>query len=415
MARAMTAAGAAAALTMAWWSAASARAEEGAVPPISLGDARAAAVARAPELALARAREAIARAQIDAAGALANPTLTVVTARQTATLGTAVSVPLPLFGQRTTAVSAARADAEAVRLDTEAVRREALWSGTMAWLDLWEAQERARLLAGAAADAGRVAAIAEERFKAGSAARVDVLRTSADSARARADASAGASAIPAAAARLAIWIGADERGALRALGEPSLPGVLADLLTLERTIPGHPAVERDRAQVAAAAAHVGAEKRLRWPSVAAELAVNQNDPTLPGTDVIAGVSFEVPVLSLRSGAIARARAEQALAETGAEVEARRLRAALVDAYRRAEGAGEQARALATDVLPALEEVRRMTEEGYRDGRIDLLRVLEAERALVESRLAQVQARAAWQRALADVERSVGASWNGAGR
>jgi outer membrane protein TolC len=58
-------------------------------------------------------------------------------------------------------------------------------------------------------------------------------------------------------------------------------------------------------------------------------------------------------------------------------------------------------------LPALEEARQMTEEGYRDGHVDLLRVLEAQRAALEGRTAYVEAQAAWQRARADVERAVG--------
>jgi outer membrane protein TolC len=50
----------------------------------------------------------------------------------------------------------------------------------------------------------------------------------------------------------------------------------------------------------------------------------------------------------------------------------------------------------------------MTEEGYRDGRVDLLRVLDAQRAVLDGRSAYVEAQVAWQRALADVERAMGA-------
>jgi outer membrane protein TolC len=49
----------------------------------------------------------------------------------------------------------------------------------------------------------------------------------------------------------------------------------------------------------------------------------------------------------------------------------------------------------------------MTEEGYRDGRVDLLRLIDAQRARLESRVAEVEAEAAWERALAEVERAAG--------
>src|SRR5215831_11829104 len=67
-----------------------------AVHQISLAEARAEAARRSPDVVIAIGREEIARAQIDVAGALANPTVTVQTARQTARLGTALSLPLPL-------------------------------------------------------------------------------------------------------------------------------------------------------------------------------------------------------------------------------------------------------------------------------------------------------------------------------
>ncbi len=384
-----------------------ARAQTAGTRPVTFAAARSAGERAAPDVTLAARRDAVTRAQLGVAGALANPTVGVTTARETARLGASVSLPLPVFGQRGTAMAAAQSDADAAALDVEAARAEGRFAASIAWLDLWEAEGRARLFAEAAADAERVAAIADEKFKAGSAPRVDVLRTAADRGRARADASFAASAVPAAAARLAIAMGAPNMDRPGTEGSPDLEVERRELVDLVRLLPAHPAVRRDRGRIDAAAAHVRAEQRLRWPTINAELAVNWHDPTLPATDVIGGLAFEAPVLSLRGGAIARARAEQALAETSAELELRRLGGDLADAWARAQGAGGRARALATDVLPALDEVRRMTEEGYRDGRVDLLRLIDAQRARLDSRLAQVEAQAAWERALAEVERAAG--------
>ena len=170
----------------------------------------------------------------------------------------------------------------------------------------------------------------------------------------------------------------------------------------------HPALRRDRAQADAAAARVRAEQRARWPVVTADLAVAAGDPTLPGTDVLAGLSFEAPVLNQRGGPIAHARAEERLATWTTETELRRLAADLTAGYRQSESAAARARTLTDEVIQALEEARRMTEEGYRDGRVDLLRVLEAQSAVRDAKIASIEARAAWQRARADVERAVGA-------
>jgi len=375
-----------------------------AAQPVTLAEARMRALRAGPELLLARQREQVARAQVDVAGALPNPTVGVTTARLTARLTTSLLQPLPLFGQRGAGIDAARADAEAAHLDIAAVAVDARLGVTAAWLELWAAQERTRLLQQAAADAARVADIAHDRFAAGSGPRVDEVRTTGERARARAEADAAALAVPAAGARLGVWLG---EGAWRADGAPSLGPLPDETQALQQLFEQHPALRRDRAQALAAAQHVRAEQRARWPIVAAQVVIAQNDPTTPGTDVIGGLSFEAPVLSRRGGAIAHARAEQYLAELTAEVDLRRLTAQLIDAYRQSDAAALRARALASDVLPALEEALRMTEGGYRDGRVDLLRVLDAQRALLEARLAAMDAQATWQRALAELERAIG--------
>jgi cobalt-zinc-cadmium efflux system outer membrane protein len=389
-----------------------ARAEETTPHALSLAEARALATRAGADVVLSERRESVARAQADAAGALGNPTVSFESARLSARLTTGISVPLPLFGQRAAAVAAARADADAVTLETNAVRLESRWSATRAWLDLWEAQERVALLETAAEEARRLAAIAQERFAAGSTPRLDAVRTNADRARADAEALAAKTGVAAAAARLATWLGAGDRPPLRAAGSPELGPLPPEAEALQGLLARHPALERDRAQAAAAAARVRSEQRLRWPIVNAQIAVAQSDPTLPGTDVVGGLSFEAPVLSQRGGAIARARAEQGLAEATTDFDARRLGLQLVDATQQARGASLRAQALGKEVLPALEEARRMTEEGYRDGRVDLLRVLETQRALLEGRLAYVEARSTSQRALADVERALGVALEG---
>jgi len=65
------------------------------------------------------------------------------------------------------------------------------------------------------------------------------------------------------------------------------------------------------------------------------------------------------------------------------------------------------RALRDEVLPDMQEAYAMTEEGYRAGRVELLRVLEAQRALLDSRLSEAEAVATWTRAVADLERALG--------
>src|SRR5262249_20950473 len=201
-----------------------------------------------------------AEADVAVAGAWPNPTLTVETATVTAHLLASASIPLPIFGQVGTKVDAARAAVDVARLDTAATRAEARWAATVAWVDLREAGERARVLGGAATDPGRTLGSGTPRVEPGRAPRSDAGRGAAQSARARAEAAAADAGVRAASARLALLVGAPPGTTLRAAGTAEFHGraELAD---------DHPALRRDRAAVGAAQSKVRAEQRQRVPVV----------------------------------------------------------------------------------------------------------------------------------------------------
>ncbi|MFO0728149.1 MAG: TolC family protein [Myxococcota bacterium] len=387
----------------------------GAPPALELSylEALEASSTEAAEVRLAERRTELSAAEIAAAGALANPSFGIGTARLTARLTASMALPLPLFGQRSTAIEAAEADHRVATLGVRSARQEARLLTALAWLELWSSAARAALLEEAAHDAQRVQEIAEERFAAGSGARLDVLRSGADRARAGAEASAARGLIEAAAARLSVMVGGPEDRLLLPKGRPPEPAPLPSLEELLERVALHPALARDRAEIAAASAHRAREERQRWPILTPAVSVSALDPTTPGTDVIVGLGFELPLLSLRGGAIARAAAEESMATEAERLDARRLRAALRDAYRRTESSATTLKALREEVLPALAEAKAMTEEGYQSGRVDLLRVLEAARARLESQLAEVEAFAGWARAYAELEAALGTEVHGA--
>lgn len=377
------------------------------VRPVTFAQVRAWAEAEGPEVGLALARERASLADVRVAGVLPNPTLTVTHATRSVHLGATVSLPLRLFGQRGTAIEAARADLGAARLDTRALQQEARWSATNAWVDAWEAEGRARLLDDAAAQADRLAAIAQVQYDAGLVPRVDVVRARADAAAARADAEEARAAIDAAAARLALWLPV-AGGAPRAAGAPGFPAELPSIETLRTAFLRQPALRRGRAQVEAASAHVRAQRRQRWPTLVPEFTLAYDDPTLPGSEIAVGIALDVPLLDFQGHAIARAEADLALARTTEATDARQLEMQFEDACHRARGAGRKAALLRAEAVPELEQALHMTLEGYRDGRVPLLAVLDAQRTLRDTRLTALAAEADWQRAYADVERSVGA-------
>jgi len=373
---------------------------------VSFREAREEAARVAMPVRIAEAEADVSMANVTIADTLQNPTLSVSTAKETARLGISLGLPLPLFGQRATARRAALADADAATLNVGVARVDARRSATLAWIDLFTAEERTRLLALAAEEAERLFRIAKEKFDAGTGPRLDLVRTRAESAAAAAEVAKRLELSYS--AKLAPWIGAAPDAELSTIGQPGYPiDSPKGLSTLVAQVTDHPTMRRDRAEVVAAGKHIENERRLRLPVLTPQVTVNQFDPGLPGTDVIAGLSFEIPVLGLRKGEIARARALETLASRASDADAQALRAAVSDAFRRLEGAEIRLHALREQVLPAMKEARDMTEEGYRSGRIDQIRMIETERAFLESRMAEVEAAADWHRAVADVEWSVG--------
>jgi cobalt-zinc-cadmium efflux system outer membrane protein len=180
-----------------------------------------------------------------------------------------------------------------------------------------------------------------------------------------------------------------------------LPQVAANL-------DAHPALAHDEQLIAAAAAHVKSEERQRLPVVDALLTVTAGDPSLGyAPDVIGGLAFELPVLNQRGGPVDKARADEAIAREQAAADRLRFDAALREAHVRATAASERVVAFERDVLPAAVKARAMTQEGYQDGRVDLLRLLEAQRAVLEARLSSLDARVAYQRAMVELERTSG--------
>ncbi|MFO0746101.1 MAG: TolC family protein [Myxococcota bacterium] len=376
--------------------------------PIAFDEACRAAMERAPEVLLGQADVAVAAADIETEAALPNPTLGVASATRTARLSTSLALPMALFGQRLAAARAARRDRDVAALDLALARLEARWGAAEAWIALWQAQAQAAILSAAVADASAVLKVAETRYDAGSGARVDIVQAKATLARAEAERAAGDGAIAAASARLARWLGRDPSEDLIAAGDPPDPGTaLAPLDALRQRLAGHPALARDAGAEAAARAHEAAERRQRWPLVEAQVTVNQFDPSFSGAELVVGLALELPVFDRRDGPIARARAEEARASASAALDAERLDAEATAAWREAETARRRLAALARDVLPAAREVAAMTREGFASGRLDLLRVLEADQAVRQAQADELEARAAWARALAALEHAVG--------
>jgi cobalt-zinc-cadmium efflux system outer membrane protein len=385
---------------------------------VTLDEALRAARQAAPDLIIARARVSVAHAEVGIAGVYPNPSVIAGTSTQAAKLSAGVSVPLVVLGQRGAAIDAARADESTVVLDADVTWNDVRQATVRAYVALWLAEGVAAARRESATIEATLETAVMQRVQVGSAPELDALRVHAEKLRADADVLEATAHVTAAATDLGRWMGLTQGAAMRASASPAVPDAAPPLSVLMARLDASALVRREQSDVHASEARVAREHALVRPSMALDLGLDAFDPTLlppsapagaqPPVNYRAQLTIEVPILNQRGpyvdreralGDVARARVQAARVQGAAELSA---------AYQTFEAATAQHRTLAESVVPAAQGAARATEEAYALGRAQLLAVLDAERALVDARVAALQAQAARADAWADVEHSLGA-------
>ena len=383
----------------------SASAQEATAPRvISLPEALQAAD-RLPDLTAAEAALRAAEAGIKAAGRWPDPAFTFATRSITAKESYALSMPLPWPG-RGARIEVARANAFLAGTDREAARllaRRALrlaWFNTAAREDMaTAAMDRAERVKGTA---GAVTAL----YDAGRVALLELSRARADAAIAAADEVQVEEEHRIAESVLRRLLGVESPQRIRV--ERPLPAFEAspDLeAVLTVALVHSPAARAAEARVRSAKAAVRLASALRFPGVAVAAGADRNDPTQPGTDRSIGVSLTVPLGAGPALAIARGERDRAIALR--DQAKREVADAVEQAWRTAHAARARYEALLKDALPDARQAADLAQVAYREGRSDIFRVLDAERALAEARAALAAAYLAWGVAHADLLTAMG--------
>ncbi len=175
---------------------------------------------------------------------------------------------------------------------------------------------------------------------------------------------------------------------------------------LEAFIERNPDVARWRDEMALRRADVALEKAVRVPDPIVGVGTRRLRD-LGASALTAGVSIPLPLFNRNQGAIREARyriKEAEEAGRAAVVMAHRL---FVDAYQRLSIADAEVAALRDEILPAAQESFSATQEGYREGKFDLLTVLDAQRTFFEAMNRYIDALETYHVTRAEVERLIG--------
>jgi cobalt-zinc-cadmium efflux system outer membrane protein len=129
---------------------------------------------------------------------------------------------------------------------------------------------------------------------------------------------------------------------------------------------------------------------------------------LPGQVYVgAGIALPLPVWRRNQGELAMARAERSRLDSETTVAEREVGAEVERAYRAAIALGEIVQTLEKEVLPAAEAGVELINQGWRAGKFDLFRVIQASREESDARRSQLESLGALWEATIAVDRATG--------
>lgn len=365
------------------------------------------ALCRNPALRAELTRIDAALATLDEARRPANPQLSMMGPIGPITAVATLLVPLESLWQMPNRTEAAARDAdvagEAVLMRALDVVRDA----RLLHVELGLAADRAEVRAELARIAAEIARIASVRAGVGEVSPLEERVLAAD-ARTSADASdlAHTEAVMARARLVATLAVDDTPGSplqARFSTDVATPPALRELIGFARV--ARPDARSAELAISAATARAGWE-RSRIVNLGALVETQWGQPAGPALRL--GGRADLPIFNQNQGGIGRAEAEVERATAQHEMVARTVIMEVTLAHARFEQATRSRQRFETEVLPALDAALEMATHGFETGDQPFLIVLDVQRRAGEARLRRAELIAEQRRALAELERAIGA-------
>lgn len=364
------------------------------------------ALERSPRFLAELARVDSARADLDEAGRIANPQLTLGGPLGPITALALIALPLESLWQMPARTEAATRALESVAEGVVQTGLDVARDARLAHIEVALGQGRVALRRELLELVGELARIAEARSRLGEASPAEAAIARAEE-RAAADAlEAAETSVIVATARLReqLGLGNDEPAfAVVYRVEPIEPPAVTELLIAARA--SRPDVRGAELAVQAAAARAGWE-RTRVLTLTTQVEAQWTTPDQVGVRL--GGRIDLPIFGANPGGIGRADAE--VSRTAAQLDGLRLRvtAEVIEARARVVQARASLATYRDEVLPALDEAQRIALRTYELGEDTYLIVLDALRRVVAARVLELDLVAESRRAAAELERAIGA-------
>lgn len=313
-----------------------------------------------------------------------------------------------LGGKRGKRTQVAGLATELAGWDYETKRLDILTKATKAFLGVVAAQQTVSLHEELIDLSARVLTTVQEQAKVGKVSPLEVTKAEVEHASAQLELEHARRALEVTRKQLAATWGSTEVNFERVEGKLGEPRPIPAAQELASRISQNPDIARWSVEMAKRRAAVKLEESARIPDI--ELGVGfRHLREIGDSAFLVGLSFPLPFFDRNQGGIRAA--EAGLAKGSIEQHAAELQVltAFAEAYQSLAMAYADATSLETKILPAAEKTFEATLEGYREGKFELLELLDAQRTFFETRAQQNQSLAAYHNAVADVERLLGES------
>jgi len=185
-----------------------------------------------------------------------------------------------------------------------------------------------------------------------------------------------------------------------------LPGV-PPIEEIHSRLAQNPDLARWAAEIAQRQAALDLERTKRVPDVTVS-AGYRRFTDIDSNALLIGASVPLPLFDRNRAAIEEANVRLSKAQSEQRAAQLRVSATLAEAYRTLASAQDELATLTANVIPGARSAFDATSEGYRLGRFGYLEVLEAQRTLVSANAQYLRALSEFHKAVADVERLIGA-------
>jgi cobalt-zinc-cadmium efflux system outer membrane protein len=379
---------------------------------LSLTDAVSMAQARSPLTREAEARVSGATARLRGARALASPGLGVAHGwgRDTGGLDEDITLSqtIELGGKRGLRVQSAKAERDASASDRAATALDLVLSVRSAYYDALLSDEEYGLAADSLATARRFSEAAETQFQAGDVPRSNVLRTGIELTRAEQALAAAETERGNRYAALRSLLGVDEGTTLTLTDTLEFQPAAYQLAELQSlALRNRPDLQAARLLVESLRASLQGARAESRPDFFVEARRASVEPGVQGASIRFGLAAPLFDLGRQKADVAAAQA--ALAEQQARLEEATRTAGLEieTALRNLEQAQSAVESFQTGRLSRAEDLLEMAQTGYDKGAISYLEVLDAQQVYRSEQGDYARALAAYNAALAALERAVG--------